>query len=283
MQSNLDIEIFRAQHSHVGAMAYIFLNSFDLDGSVKLMYTKDEIWPVIQEILHDYMDDNRIEFRLAVIRSTGLIVAWMSFGIIPAAGEVPQLAFNEMTSWAAQRLLRGNPSDRRYRLASQLEERSRHGQIRHMPSYRLVINTIITDPDYRRLGVAAKLLRFAVDRAQSADWGIWAQTPSIYEGMFWRNGFYEVGAFGLDLNAYKPPEEIVKGIHGIQLGIQTWRQMKLGTRAEALAEKAGVEMAEAKRIHGQVLPNPRDSPAAGSSRGQTETPRANYTGGHLVQ
>lgn len=282
MQRNLDVDIFRPQHGHVGAMAYIFLNSFDLDGSVKLMYTKDEIWPVIQEILHDYMDDNSIEFRLAVIRSTGLIVGWISYGIIPAAGDVPQLAFNEMTSWAAQRLLRGNTSDRRYLLASQLEERSRRGQIRHMPSYRIVINTIITDPDYRRLGVAGKLLRFVVDRGQSADWGIWAQTPSIYEGLFWRNGFHEVGAFGLDLNDYKPPEEIAKGIRGIQLGIQTWRQMKLGTQAEAMLEKAVVEVAEAKRTHGQVLPHPRDSPA-GSSRGQTETPRGNYTGGNLVR
>ena len=250
MQSNLDVDIFRAQRYQVGAMAHIFVHSFDLDGSVKLMYTKDEIWPVIQDILHEYIDDSNIDFRIAVTRTTGLIVGWMSFGVIPAAGEVPQFAFNEMTSWAAQRLLHGTTGDRRYRLAAQLRERSRDGQLRHMSSYRLVINTIVTDPDYRRLGVAGKLLRFAVTRAQSADWGIWAQTPSIYGGLFWQHGFYEVGAFGLDLNAYKPPEEIAKGIHGLQLGIQTWRQMKLGTRAEALLEQAGVEMAEAKRTHG---------------------------------
>lgn len=281
MQSDLDIDIFRAQHCHVGAMAHVFLNSFDLDGSVKLMYTKDEIWPVIQEILHDYMDDNQIEFRLAVTRTTGLIVGWMSFGIIPAAGAVPQFAFNEMTSWAAQRLLRGNTSDRRYCLAAQLEDQSRRGQIQHMPSHRLVINTIVTDPDYRRLGVAGELLRFAVGRAKSTDWGIWAQTPSIYEGLFWRNGFHEVGAFGLDLNAFKPPEEVAKGIHGIQLGIQTWRQMKLDTRVEMLLEKAGAEMAESKRTHGQV-PDPKDTPA-GCSRGQTETPRADYAGSNFIQ
>lgn len=265
MQSNLDINIFPAHHCHVGAMAHVFLNSFDLDGSVKLMYTKDEIWPVIQDILHDYMDDNSIEFRLAVNQDSGLIVGWISFGIIPATGRVPQFAFNELTSWATQRLLRGNASDHRYRLAAQLEDRSFQGQSQYMLGHRLVVNTIVTDPDYRRLGVAGELLRFAVDRARSSDWAIWAQTPAVYVGLFWRNGFHEVGVFGLDLNAYKPPEEAAMGIHGRQLGIQTWRQMKLGTRAELLLQRT------AGSARGQVPNSGGDH--AGSSPGQTDNPR----------
>ncbi|KAL9138498.1 MAG: hypothetical protein Q9175_000286 [Cornicularia normoerica] len=255
MHGTLDVNIYRAHHRHVGAMAHVFLNSFDLDGSVKLMYTKDETWPVIQEILHDYMDDNKIEFRLAVTQDLGLIVGWMSFGIVPETGPAPQFAFNEMTSWATQRLLRGNKSDHRFRLAAELEDRSRNGQSQYMLSHRLVINTIVTDPDYRRLGVAGKLLRFAVDRAQSTDWGIWAQTPAVYVGLFWRNGFHEAGAFGLDLNAFKPLEEVAKGIHGKQLGIQTWRQMKLSTRAELLLERSAAETAEPASTRGQ-MPDP---------------------------
>lgn len=267
MQNTPDINILRAQHCHVGAMAHVFLNSFDLDGSVKLMYTKDEIWPVIQEILHDYMDDDKIEFRLAVTRNAGLIIGWMSFGIIPPAGPVPQFAFNEVTGWAAQRLLGGNMSDYRCRLAAQLQDRSRDGQSRHLLRQRLVINTIVTDPDYRRLGVAGKLLRFAVDRARSPDWAVWAQTPSVYEGLFWRNGFHEVGAFGLDLNDYKPPEEVAMGG---QLGIQTWRQMKLGTREESLREKTRADIAAAKRNREQM----HDSKGgAGSSGEETDNPR----------
>ena len=43
-------------------------------GSVKLMYTKAEIWLVVQEILHDQMDDKKIDFRLAVTRESGLVV-----------------------------------------------------------------------------------------------------------------------------------------------------------------------------------------------------------------
>lgn len=271
MQNNPDINILRAQHCHVSAMAHVFLNSFDLDGSVRLMYTQDEIRPVIQEILHDYMDDNRIEFRLAVTRNAGLIVGWMSFGIIPPTGPVPEFAFNEMTSWAAQRLLRGTMSDFRYRLAAQLEDRSRHGQSQNMHRERLVINTIVTDPDYRRLGVATKLLKVAVDRAQSTDWAIWAQTAAVYEGLFWRNGFHEVGAFGLDLNEFKPPEEVAMGIHGRQLGIQTWRQMKLGTREESLLERAKADMAAAERNRAQML-DPRGDHAESSGK-QADDPR----------
>lgn len=252
MQSVLDIDIFRAEHCHVIAMAHVFLNSFDLDGSVKLMYTKAEIWPVVQEILHVYMDNPRIDFRLAVTRDSGLIIGWISFGTIPASGPVPAFAFNELTSWATQRLLRGNTADNRYRLAAELEHQSRHGQNQHMPRYMLVINTIIVGPEYRRLGVAGRLLRFVVDRAQGTDWAIWAQTPAVYVELFWRAGFLEVGTFGLDLNAFKPPEEIAKGIHGKQLGTQTWSQMKLATRAESLLE----ETAEAGSGHGQ-MPVPR--------------------------
>lgn len=271
MQAIPDFNILRAQHCHVVAMANVFLNSFDLDGSVKLMYTKDEIWPVIQEILHDYMDDNNIDFRLAVTRDSALIVGWMSFGIIPATGPVPQFAFNEMTSWATQRFLRGNTSDHRYRLAALLEHRSRHDQLQHTLSHRLVINTIVTDPDYRRLGVAGELLRCAVDRARNTDWAIWAQTPVVYEGLFWQNGFHAVGAFGLDLNAFKPPEEVAMGIRGRQLGIQTWRQMKLATRAELLLEKQRAEMAKAERALAQT--SDPSGGHAGSSHEQTDNPK----------
>ena len=241
MDGMLDIDIFRAHHHHVVPMAHVFLDSFDFDGSVKLMYTREEMWPVIQEILHDYMDDNKIEFRLAVTKDSERIVGWMSFGVVHETGPVPEYAFNEMTSWAAQRLLRGNKSDPRFRLAAELEDRSLYGQSQHMHNDRIVINTIVTDPDYRRLGVAEKLLKSVVERARSIDCGIWAQIPAVYVGLFWRNGFHEVGAFGLDLNVFKSPEEVAKGIHGIQSGYQTWRQMKLGTRAELLLEEMAAE------------------------------------------
>lgn len=251
-------------------MAHVFINSFDLDGSVKLMYTKDEIVPIIQEILHDYIDDDAIQFRLAVARHTRRLAGWMSFGVIPALGRVPEFAFNEMTSWAAQKLIHSYASDYRYPLAAQLEDRSRHGQSLHMLRHRLVINTIVTDPEYRRLGVAGKLLRCAVDRARSTDWAIWVQTPTVYEGLFWRNGFHDVGTFGLDLNAFKPPEEVAMGVHGRQLGIQTWRQMKLGSRAESLLERAIAETAEAEGTRGHV-PNPRSTSPPSSASANTTT------------
>ena len=227
MEDILEIHISRAQHCHVDAMAHVFLNSFDLDGSVKIMYTKDEIGPVIQTILHDCMNDDRIEFKLAVDQDSGSIVGWMSFGIIPAEGTVPEFASTEMTTWAAQKLRCGDAGDPRQLLAAQLEERSRDGQVIHMPSNRLVINTIVTDPEYRRRGGAGRLLKCAVEHARSVVSPIWAQTPSVYEGLFWRYGFHAVGNFGLDLNEFQPPGEVAVGMDGRQLGVQTWRQMKL--------------------------------------------------------
>lgn len=178
MQSIPNFDIIRAEHCHELAMVHVFLNSFDFDESVKVMYTKHEIGPVIQKILHDYMDNNRIDFRLAVTQDSGLVLGWMSYGIIPATGPVPQFAYNEMTSWAAQILLRGSMNGRGYRLAVELEDRSRQGQGLHMPRHRFVINTIVTYPNYRRLGIATKLSRFAVDRVQSTDWGIWVRNFS---------------------------------------------------------------------------------------------------------
>ena len=252
MQNIPDIKIFRAQHSDVDAMAHIFVNSFDRDGSVRLMYTKDEIRPVIQGILHDYLDNDQVEFRLAVTRDTEVKVGWISFGIIPATGLGPEFAFNEMTSWATQKLFGGNETDRRCRLAVQLRDRSREGQTRHMPSHRLVINTIVVNPEYRRLGVAGKLLSSIVDLAKSVDWGIWAQTPNAYVGLFWQNLFHEVDVLALDLNDFKPPEEVAMGIHGIQLGVQTWRQMKLGTRAELVQEREKAKMAVAGNTQAQM-------------------------------
>ena len=238
----LEIDVIRAHHQHVVAMADIFLDSFEFDGSVKLMYSKEDMWGEFQQILHDYMDNDKIEFRLAVTKDSELVIGWMSFALVPDKGPVPEYAFNEMTSWAAQRLLRGNKSDPRFRLAAELEDRSRHGQRQHMDSRRIVINTGVTDPKYRRLGVADKLLKSVVEHARGIDCSVWAQIPSVYASLFWRNEFHEVGAFGLDLNVFKPPEEVAKGIHGIQLGFQTWRQMKLGTRAEELLEELAEEM-----------------------------------------
>ena len=95
-----------------------------------------------------------------------------------------------------------------------------------------------------------------MDRARSTDWPIWAQTPTVYEGLFWRNGFYDIGALGLDLNAFKPPEEVAMGTHGRQLGVQTWRQMKLGTRAETLLENAGGDKAVGAGSTRKQTPNP---------------------------
>ena len=267
----LDIHIFRARPSHVGTMSDIFVNSFDLDGSVKLMYTKDEIWCVIRDILRTHMNVCQIEFRVAQARDTGTLLGWMSFGTIATQGPVPPLAPKEMTSWVAQRLLRGKLDDLRYRLAFELESRSLEGQAQHTPGNRLVINTIVTEPEYRHRGVASKLLQSAVGPAKSADWPIWVQTPDVYERLFWDHGFRGVGIFSLDLNDYEPPEEEAMGSTRAQRGIQTWRHMKLGTRAESLLQKDEDETPKARSTY-EHEPNLVDIMAE-SNRSSTNIPK----------
>ena len=255
--SKLDIHIFRARPCHVDAMSDIFVNSFDLDASVKLMYTKDESRRVIRDILSVHMNVCQIEYRIAAARGIGTLLGWMSLSAIPAQGSVPPLAPKELTSWVAQTLLRGELDDLRYRLAVELESRSLEGQAEHAPGNRLVINTIVTVPEYRHRGVASKLLQSAMGPAQSADWPIWVQTPDVYERLFWHHGFRGVGTFDLDLNDYEPPKAGAAGKQRAQQITQTWRHMKLGTRAELLLQKDADETPKARSTH-EHEPDPMD-------------------------
>lgn len=268
MQDELDIHILRAKKWHVDTMAHVFVNSFDLDESVKLMYTKDEIEPVIQAILHDHLDDDSIEFKIAMTQDSGLIVGWMSFGIsIIPTGDRPvlDLPCSELTSLAARRLLLlqdnnvANNENPRFLLATELLNQSHEGQHKHIQSNKLVINTIVTDPAYRRRGVAATLLESALEHGRSSAINptpsIWAQTPTVYEGLFWQHGFFGVGAFGLDLNLFETPEEAGTGTLGRQLGLRTWRQMKLEFRAMPSRQKTVAETVvagSAGGAHGQT-------------------------------
>lgn len=278
MPSHLDIDIYQPEPYDIDEMARVFLNSFELDGSVKLMYNKVEILPKILAILHDYMDEPpepRIKFIIAVTRKSRLMAGWMSYGCIDN-GQVPEFAYNEMTSWAAQRLLRFNMRDPRFLLAAELEDRSREGQRQHTPGNRLVINTIVTDPDYRRRHVAENLVRYAMGRVRGArrtDWAVWVQTPAIYENLFWRHEFQDVGGFSLDLNDFKSEEEVARGIHGRQFGVQAWKQMKLASRSEEdLLKRTAAERALAEKDNGYT-PSPNGTQAGREEGWADEQPK----------
>lgn len=268
MQDKLEIHILDAEQCHVDAMSHVFANSFDLDESVKFMYTKHEIRPVIQAMLSSHLDYDSMEFKVAVIQDLGLIVGWMSFGVViipPGVNSVPQLTFSEWTSLAAQRLLLlqdynvANNDNPRFLLATELLSLSHQGQYKHLPSNRLVINTIVTDPAYRRRGVAGQLLKSALEHARSSSLdptpSLWAQTPTVYEGLFWQHGFFGVAAFGIDLDQFKTPEEAAMGTQGTKLGLRTWRQMKLEFKAVPSKKKKVAETVVAGSsgsAHGQT-------------------------------
>ena len=268
MQDKLEIHILPAQQCHVDAMVHIFTNSFDLDESVKFMYTKDEIGPMIQAMLHSHMDYDSMKFKIAVTQDSGLIVGWMSFGIViipPGENSVPQLTFSEWTSLATQRLLLlqdyhvADSDNPRFLLATELLNQSHQGQRKHILSNRLVINTIVTDPAYRRRGVAGQLLKTALEHARSSGLdptpSLWAQTPTVYQGLFWQHGFFGVGAFGINLDQFKTPEEAATETPGSQLGLRTWTQMKLEFKATPSKKKKVAETVVAgssKSAHGQT-------------------------------
>lgn len=276
MQDKLEIHILRAQQCHVDAMANVFVNSFDVDESVKFMYTKDEIGPVIRAILDEHLDDDDTVFRIAVTQDSGLIVGWMSFGIIiPPTGArpLPDLALSELTSLAAQRLLLlqdynvANRENPRFTLAMELLNQSNRGQHKNIQGNRLVINTIVTDPEYRRRGVAAQLLKSTLEHARTSAIdptpSIWVQTPTVYEGLFWQHGFFGVAAFGIDLNILKTPEEEATGIEERQLGLRTWRHMKL---------EFTVMPSRKKKVAETVVAG--SSGSSGSAHGQTPSLKA---------
>lgn len=237
MQDKLEVYICRAELRHADAMARIFVNSFDLDDSVKLMYTKDEISPVIQAILHQELHQQNSGLKVAVTQDSGLVVGWMCMGILINPTRVPLLAVCELTSFAAQKLLLAhddNPTTwpARFGLARRLLTNTIEGQTLYIEGWnRFIINTIVTDPAHRRRGVAAQLLHSALEHARcivlDLTLSMWVQTPTVYEGLFWQQGFVPVDVFGINLDDYRTPEEKAKGTEGEQLGVRTWRQMKL--------------------------------------------------------
>ena len=166
------------------------------------------------------MNDKRIEINVSVPDGCKIVAGWMSFGIIPATSPVPEFASGEMTNWVSQRISGDNPSDPQYRLATLLKYRSYHGQVEYMPSKRLVINAILTDPSYQRMGIADELLKRAVEYDGSTD-AIWVQTLPEYEGLFRRNEFHVVMFFGVDLNYFDWEQDPAR-----EFGIQKWSQMK---------------------------------------------------------
>ena len=174
MSDTLDIEICKAEKHDIDAMAKIFVEAFDTNLAVKLMYTPSEILPTILHLLHSYMTHKGVNLKLAMktIKDSKTMVGWMCFSTIKATDAETDFVSNDLSNLAALKLLEGKTDSVRYRLAKELEEASRKGQSENTPGNRIVINALVTDKDHRGLGAAKELLDKAVEEAEKLKYPI---------------------------------------------------------------------------------------------------------------
>lgn len=138
-------------------MAHIFMKSFQDDRTAQLLYPRDSIWPVVVEMLRNYLADDYTYVRVAWDEHTNTIVGWTSVSLV-ALNDDDYFKFCDSTVWAGRQLLRkeaqirhGRPVHvdemRRAGLITELRKRNREGQIRHSEGQHLVINTFAIHPD----------------------------------------------------------------------------------------------------------------------------------------
>lgn len=208
----LDIVIGEANtRADVGAMANVFIKSFVNDRTAQLLYTRDRIWPVVLEMLRNYVDDDNTQVLVAWDDTTNTIVGWTSVSLV-TSDQGDYFASYDSIVWAGRRLLRsearnerGEPQHldqmRRASLINQLRERNRDGQIRHTDRQRLLINTIAIDTEVGRDEVeeiAYKLLNETRDHAKSKGLPLYAQfaqhSLGDLEDLCEEIGFAQVGS-----------------------------------------------------------------------------------------
>ena len=234
----LFIDIRDANRADVGAMANIFIKSFEDDSTAKLLYSHDQIWPVIVEMLMQYLADDWTHLRVAWDEYTDTIVGWASISL-GTPDEEDYFTFCDSTVWAGRELLRretGNRTGplhfdemRRAALIAQLRRRNQEGQRRHMDGQRLVINTIAIHPDVFEdeiPEIAYKFLDDGRDLAQEERLPLWAQfpqgSPGNLEELFEEIGFIEARNFELDLFRFTNEEH-----RRNYWGVQKWTQYLL--------------------------------------------------------
>lgn len=218
-------------------MANIFLKSSEDDDTAQLLYSRDGIWPVIVEMLRNYLADDYTHVRVAWDEYTDTIVGWTSISLVTSDQE-DYFKFCDSTVWAGRQLLfreaqtsRGDPPHvdtmRRSGLITQLRNRNCSGQNGHINgSQHLVINTIAIHPDIfvdEIPTIAYKLIDDARDLAMEEDLPLWAQFPQSsmvdredLENIFREIGFAKVGSFELDLTRYASEHHRRRRYWGIQ-------------------------------------------------------------------
>lgn len=176
----MEIVTHDATRDDVGAMANIFIGSFKGDKTAQLLYPPDSIWPVVVEMIGEYLDDDYTRVITAWDNDTERMVGWTSISQVVSRRE-DRFEFCDSTIWAGRQLLlreaRARASEgplsvdetRRACLVGDLSRRNRDGQNRNIDGQHLAINTVAIDPDVIECEipqVAYQLIRYARDLAK---------------------------------------------------------------------------------------------------------------------
>lgn len=214
------------------------MNAFQFDKSVRLLYTQDEAWKIVLVMIQNCIDSNHFILRLAVDRATEAVAGWMAIGIIPEDdSRVDPAAYVDWPIATTQLLLAGKAEKARERveaeeprrlLVNELEAQSLEGQATFLRGKRMVVNTLVTDPEYRKRGVASELLKWAAEYANTHAWPVWAQIPSKCLAFFASRGFVDVGGFELNLDHHAEKVDEEAGRPRRSWGVQAWKHVVLG-------------------------------------------------------
>lgn len=78
----LFISTREANSADIGAMANIFIKSFQYDNTAQLLYHRDGIWPEVVEMLQNYLADDFTTVIVADDETTDTTVGWTSVSLV---------------------------------------------------------------------------------------------------------------------------------------------------------------------------------------------------------
>ena len=78
----LFISIREANSADIGAMANIFIKSFEDDRTAQLLYPRDGIWPEVVEMLRNYLADDFTTVIVAEDKTIDTILGWTSVSLV---------------------------------------------------------------------------------------------------------------------------------------------------------------------------------------------------------
>ena len=236
----LILDTREATSEDIGAMAHIFIQWFRDDSTARLLYQSDSIWPVVVDMIRNYLDDDYTYLIIVEEKTTEQIVGWTSVSVV-TSGEDDYFKYCDSTVWAGRQLLRREarargqapvPMDemKKAALISKLREHNRNGQNKHADEQRMVINTVALHPEIV-LGelpeVAGRLFNHVIDFARGEYLPVWMQLPEFFSDSIWEvfvdTGFDEVGSVELNLSRYTNEEHRSQR----QWGVERWAQWVL--------------------------------------------------------